>query len=462
MTQSLLPFHASRLLLAGFLTGSACLCLSVPAAMAASPAKTDPMIKAAIEETAETPAPMPAAEPETVDVQQLLQSDEQQPDMTQSAAVETKSAFRVTPSLTLQERYDDNIFAENTNTNDDYVTTITPAVEIGWEGDQSHAVLNAEYSYNHYADHDDLEHHDFTLATQGAIGINSALSIPFAASIAQTHEDYADDLTRQIAKTPIKQQTIDTKAGLKFKPGRFGLELGGQYIQDEFDDETDLAGTTQIIRSDADRETHLGFLGLDFDVSESVTLIAKGEYGTRDYDSNNYQSGSYSGPQRDSDIWNALAGFRFAPSKQLSGEFLVGYQSYDYDDVTLSDADDMIGTLRITWNATQDTTIGFLAARKMFEDDELVNAITQDSAGLSLSHALGDHWVVGADGQYALLEFEGLSREDTIYSGGLSLDYQINDNFTLGAAYEYSTRDSDTNTLEYDRNQVMLRAKGQL
>ena len=40
----------------------------------------------------------------------------------------------------------------------------------------------------------------------------------------------------------------------------------------------------------------------------------------------------------------------------------------------------------------------------------------------------------------------------TIYSGGLSLDYQINDNFTLGTAYEYSTRDSDTNTLEYDRN----------
>ena len=62
----------------------------------------------------------------------------------------------------------------------------------------------------------------------------------------------------------------------------------------------------------------------------------------------------------------------------------------------------MIGALRIAWNATKDTTIGFLAERKMFEDDELVNAITQDSAGYRL-HALSDHWIVGADEQYALL-----------------------------------------------------------
>jgi len=432
--------------------------IALSGAIAASPQSPDPMINAAIKETATNPVPAPAPEPQiSTPVTPLTPTDK-------IAVTEpkTKETLTVHPALSISEYYDDNIFAAENNTDDDFVTEINPSLTLNWERGSSFLKASASYLSRLYSDHTSLSHNGYSMNIDASAALSNSLSFPFSASWSRTHEDYADDLSRQIASTPIEQDTGTAKAAFKFKPAKLGLILGGEYTHEYFRDSADFAATNQIIRSDADRQTGFAFLGLDYDLTDHVSLIAEGKIGERNYSTNNFQGGAFTGPKRDSDIWLAQAGARF-DHDALSGKVLIGYQAYDYEDQSLNDSDDIISTVQLDWQIAQNTLMSLHGQREIIEDDQIVNAITKSKTALSLSHDLNDQWVVGLNGGGALLEFEGSNREDTLYNGGASIDYHLSDNFVIGAAYDYTTRDSDNTTdLDFNRNKIMLRAKGQL
>ena len=79
-----------------------------------------------------------------------------------------------------------------------------------------------------------------------------------------------------------------------------------------------------------------------------------------------------------------------------------------------------------------------------------------------MDHELLRNVLIGAEGGYVRDDFEGSDRTDNRYDAGADVTYLINRHFSVGAAYQYSTRDSDSDTAEFDSNIFTVRVRAQL
>ena len=65
--------------------------------------------------------------------------------------------FNLTPSLTVREEYNDNIFFEYSDAIDDYITTVSAGLELAERTEQLDLSLKGTVSPYFYADNSDLE-----------------------------------------------------------------------------------------------------------------------------------------------------------------------------------------------------------------------------------------------------------------------------------------------------------------
>jgi hypothetical protein len=66
------------------------------------------------------------------------------------------SPFNVTPTLSIREEYNDNIFLNNGNRRDDFITAITPGVRAFFQQPGYHVFIGYDLYAEMYAKHDDL------------------------------------------------------------------------------------------------------------------------------------------------------------------------------------------------------------------------------------------------------------------------------------------------------------------
>jgi hypothetical protein len=71
---------------------------------------------------------------------------------------------RVTPSIAVQGRYDDNIFFESTDTREDYILTVTPGLTLSQATEQLNAGLRLSFPIIRYNRYDELDATDQTYA----------------------------------------------------------------------------------------------------------------------------------------------------------------------------------------------------------------------------------------------------------------------------------------------------------
>lgn len=69
--------------------------------------------------------------------------------------------FKLTPSISLREVYDDNIFLTADNEKEDFVTTIIPGIILGYETERLRLSLNYSFiawRYMHHSSENDISH----------------------------------------------------------------------------------------------------------------------------------------------------------------------------------------------------------------------------------------------------------------------------------------------------------------
>ena len=366
-------------------------------------------------------------------------------------------SFLVYPAVDLSVVFDDNLFADATDTEDFYFR-VSPEVRV--ESNFPRHALNFQADLNNdvYFDESSEDRTEFGVRSTGRLDITEGTSFRGDVLFEERREDRGSPDSVGAAADPVEFTRFQGTGELSYRPGRGRLSVGGTYQVLDFDDVALIGGGTQN-NDDRDRDVYSVFGRVGYEVSPGYEVFALGLYGQTDYD----DPLDDNGVNRDSDLYTVEGGARFELTNVIAGEVSAGYTSEDFDDVTLQTVEGIAANADVEWYVTRLTTILFGASRRVQETtiagaSGYINTVID----VGVDHELMRNVILSAGFRYDNRDYEGITREDDQYEADVRAIYLLNRNLSLAAEYRYETRESTAPTEDYTRNVVGLTLRAQL
>lgn len=362
-------------------------------------------------------------------------------------------AFTVFPEASVTGTFSDNIYATDTNTESDFITTLAARVSAVSTWSRHSLNLRAGLAQQLYADNTDEDRLDWDAGANGRIDITRSTNISGGLSFAQLHEDRGAPNAPGGAAEPAEYTVFEGNVSLNHRFNRVTSRIGATYADYDYDDVPAVGGGAPIDQDVRDREEFTQLLRLGYDVSPDTNVYIQGTLNQREYD----QKPPVVALNRDSDGYAVVAGADFRLTNLAQGGVYAGYQTQDYDDPTLPEIDGVAFGANVDWFVTPLTTVRFEAASAIEETIAAgASGFTDNSAGVRIDHELMRNVILGANASFANQNYEGIARDDDVTRAGLSVDYLLNRNLSLRVGYDFTDRDSSVAGLDYTRNRVGL------
>ena len=288
-----------------------------------------------------------------------------------ASATTAWAEFRLTPGVELRQEYDDNIYLEADDEEDDFITTVTPSLLMAWESPRIDLSLSARINFQKYYDHTDEDRIGPGEADQGST-FNALVKVYPEVLFLRVTDSYQrvpiDEGDRGGEGNNVVNLTDSNRLAinpyLQFEPmSDLQVKLGytyenlwyGQESSDNPEEDDDNQGD--------DSESHIYNLTLTKALSSTVTLTLDGEHleyrpknpedtyvggedGTYEYDRDSVRGGlSYQASKRltlkggyghawvdyefgydeDSAVWDVSADYEFSDTMKAGVAFSSDY-----------------------------------------------------------------------------------------------------------------------------------------
>ena len=359
-----------------------------------------------------------------------------------SAQAETKPGFhtgdfRIRPTLSLTQTFDDNVFNTDRNTRSDWITLVSPSVKVDstWESHRLHLSAGAE-SGTHWR-YNDEDYLDYWGRIEGRYRAGGNTDVFAALGYSDEHEgrDAPDSSAGQLEPTTFS--TIDANLGLRHSHGDTTLRMGGTYETLEFDDAPAVGGP--IRNDDRDRKLLGAGIRATVGLQDEHSIFVQAQYDHRSYDRDTDRYGY----ERSSDGYRAAVGLM----RDWSGGSLEGYVgiiSQDYDDRRFDriNRPDFGGRLKIFLNDR--TRLTMTLRRSLNETTEIGSPGYLDTAFSSrLEHDISPRFIPYLGLEYSDYDFLETGREDKTYAAGAGLKYFVTRNAHIVLGAHHRSRDSN-------------------
>jgi hypothetical protein len=351
----------------------------------------------------------------------------------------TLASTRWTPTLNLAAMYDDNVLYDGTDTKDDYVYAIYPALKFEYNQEVTHIASEGSVIFRRYQDNNDLndEIYNFNLDA------NTNLSERFLAGVFYRF---------------VKDTTLDSE----------------------------LKETGRIFSRD-DRMSHTVGLTPSFNLTERTSIGLEGSYRDVTYDSEtfvDYTAWDVSLPVRwklrtqldtiylspgysddDSDTTHSKSyifrlGWNHEVSERLNLDISIGPRYTELEQLNTGDTDKSwsgIGNLIMGYNF--ETALLTIDLQRDLESTANGDQADVSRAIVSLRWDLAERYGTELNGSYYYTKTEGKNiDENTQYvQGGVKLFYKLTEDHNLFIAYDYSQEEVDNaseQTTRAERNQI--------
>ena len=387
----------------------------------------------------------------------------------------------VVPGISVKEEYNDNIFLDSSGEEDDFITTVSPEIELEYSPNRL-LDLSLDYGLNFrfYSRHSSLN--DTSIRETQNIEFQSQLR-PFNRVFidisdvydrvpVDVRERFAIDnayfnmtdrntfsfspymilpLTSTISTTigygygniwHKNKETVDsyTQSAYLRLNKRFSSKINGTLRYDYIAYRPDLSDDEPAVR---EYDRHEGSAGIVYRFNPDFEM--NGEVGRLWTD---FQTGE----DAKLTFWNVATDYRFG-----STNIGAGY-SYSFDDSATSGA---FKRSRVDLNLETGRVLRLLI-NPYYYNDEYININRKDkTTGVTfdVSRPLSEKISASLNG---VLERQKFSPEDEKvyrYSLGSALDYRLSRSITTSIGYRYNSRNSDVDTEDFHNNIAWLQAK---
>lgn len=355
--------------------------------------------------------------------------------------------FRIFPSLTVRQAYDDNVFATDVDEEGDFITLISPEIDVRSEWSRHSLVFTAFADIERFADFDNEDAEEYGAAVRGTLDVTARDEVRALAGYSRQVEGRTDP-DQAVGVDRNEYDDYRLGAGYTHDFNRVSVQVDGLWR------ELDFIGDRLRER---DRQEFRFESRVSYDVSPRFDLFVEPFYVLRDYDER-----TAGGADQDSQTFGILGGAGIDITGILFGEIGAGVF---YDEFESSARDEVTGfalSAALDWNVTELTT---LRARASNESEATnvggASTLVTTEAAIAVEHELMRNVLIGADAYFQMEDFQGISRTDETYGGGLEVQYLVNSYFSVFAEYQHETQDSDAAGNDYSINVVLVGLRGQ-
>jgi hypothetical protein len=351
-------------------------------------------------------------------------------------------AFRLFPSLTVSETYDDNIFADEDGEEADFITSITGGAQLRSEWTRHDFTFDTRVRHQKFLDNDEQDRTEYFLRPTMKFDLEGRDKAVISAEHSRRAigrsdpEDDDDEKPTQFNRFAVGGEYIH-----RINRVFFGLE--GEARRDDYFTSGD------DVR---DRFEYRFGLPVGYEVSAKTDVKVEPFVRRRDFDEDNA-----AGADRDSVAAGALVGIDTELSPLFDLNFDVGFIANDFDDPRFDSRVDLIFAGEAIWYATPRTTVfGRAARRDLATSTSNASSKTQTSAGLEVQQELQRNLLLRVDLQYLNDDFHDDDRADDRANAAVELEYLLNRNLSLVTDVRHEERWSNVEGEDFSRNLITL------
>jgi len=395
-----------------------------------------------------------------------------------SASVAYADAWKVVPSIAVQQKYSDNIFFDAENTESDFISTISPALEFSEKTERLTASFKAQLDSLFYADNTYLNATDQNYRGSLRYAVTQKANVFTSAGFRKDSQ-----VDRDLGDTGLLQGDA-TRKNYTYEVGgdyalseAMGMRLAFNGSQDEYDDPTEYDFESQ---------------GVSFVLSRDLSAYMRATTGRvsgvyNEYDQTNEQVGNFIGGSFSSESTYKVKNYSgsIGAERQWDERFsLFADVGWRYTDSTI----DTLQVLRFTSplyvleypRRHEDKGSGFTGQFGGSYRGETTNAnlsLSQEVSGASGTTGATDRTIFRGTVGRRLSEKLRLDlmaeyyintsvQDEAVYGGGIDektlrfnprLGYQLNQDFGLEAAYLFEQVDDQEDDTVSERNVVWCR-----
>lgn len=349
----------------------------------------------------------------------------------------------IATSLSLETRYDSNVFAAARRPADDLVLILSPRLRI--DGGLGNVKLRGDIHADtrNYASNGSEDHVDFGVGASGSYTIDRRNSLQ-AAARADRFAESRNDPDANVGRTlsPRLVDALEGRLGYDFEGNRFGLSLSGEVRRLDYrlpeDSDRSLTSTQASAR----------FSLLAF---PSLALFARPYVNRRDFD----QAVDDSGIDRDATTLGVILGARLSGTGRWSGQAGIGAFRSNPDDPSLRSFSGFAASADLTWTPRRRTVF---TLRGFSGDVATVRAgaIGRTDARISLKvdQEIRHNLLFGASAGYQHVRYRGLSNESRTLFAAAQTEYLVNRTVGLFLDVSYARRRANPSTDNFNRSYV--------
>lgn len=360
--------------------------------------------------------------------------------------------FILLPSVELDQVYTNNLFAEERDTNADWITTIRPAMNLQSRLPEHAFNLSSSFEAVRHWDYSRDDRENYSILANGRYDLTSTSELTAAAGTRRYHEDRGSDDDVN-GETPARVHAHDFSLGGKTRLNRYILGLTADANRLTYGDVNTLGGAP-VNNSDRDRWEYRGEARAGYEFFPGYSAQTALSVNRRTYD----DSVDDLGFQRDSKGWRAEAGIGLDLGQVLRGDFLAGYMKQSYEDDRFSDISGPSVRASLNWSPTRLTLIVPSLERSILETTQLnASGIVRTAASVSMRHELQRNLIVYGYASVYEDDFEGISASSRTFETRWRLMYAFTDNLYSGVQASYRDKDSDLQGGSFSETTIGIR-----
>ena len=362
-------------------------------------------------------------------------------------------SFHVHPALKLTAYYNDNIYATENSTVDDYVTVITPTLNVHSVWDKHKLVMNAGAEIGNYLDNSSENYQDLWFNANGRYEVSKSTVLFGKLGQDLKHESRGD---KQSDQSPDSLTTYDIKTaqlGARHTTNNYTVRFVGTLQQLDYDNVDGLYND--------DRDRSLIGLGvrLSRTIDKQTMAFVQGLLNQRNYDDGLDQYGY----NRDSAGYAADLGIKRLLGSKNRFEGFVGFLSQNYDDPGFDSIFTANYGANLRWHPADNYKFTAKLNRSLNETTEPgASAYLYSKINLQLDRTFDTKYEGYISYQQANSDYQEVSRDDTAHTYNVGFNYRISSNILLSGGYNHISYDSNDDQYDYNRNLIFVSLKSQL
>jgi len=347
-------------------------------------------------------------------------------------------AFLVDAQLGVSGEINDNIYASDTDTIDDFIVSVRPRIDARTTWSTHGLGAGLALDHREFLQIGEESATDYSGYLNGRLDVSRGFWLSAQGDLARITETRYSPSALNGAAEPTEYDRSGYALGANFSRDRFRIEARAGAVTDDFADVARIGGgrLDQDFRDVTD--TYL-YARAALAVSPAVALFLQTRQSELDYD----LAGTLANPTRDASRSWVQGGVNFELLGPFAGELAVGYVEEDKDAASRADFDGLAVDASLRWFPTDLTTVTVTGERTVF-DPGLVNSATALASffGARVDHELRRNILLFGETRIGTHDFQDIDRKNDLFDLGMGIGYKLNKRAHLELAYQLRNRDS--------------------